>query len=687
MKISISPQVLRMAPGYARFVVVARGIRNSAGEPEVAGLLKAQQESVRSDVGLEQVRAAPPIAAWREALRQFGADPDEAPPSVEALVSGVRDGRTIGYRNTVVALLNSISLKHVLPCGGDDLDKVEGDLTLSSARGDELFVAFDGNRVERPVRGEVVLADKRKVLCRRWVWKQGVHTTIDVESENVAINVDVLPPVGRDVGQRAAEELAGLLRRLVGGEVTIHLLDAEHPEEELPEPTHRRAIQKNVYDVLEERGYIEQTSDRAAVRELLGKGTTLYEGFDPTKPSLHIGHLMSLMALHYLQEAGNKLIYLNGGGTAQVGDPSDKARARKMMTVEEVRANARAIREQVQASGLVDFENDWPGRPKAILLDNSDWLNMPLLEYAREVTVHFSVNELVKRETFRDRLEKEEPLSLFELLYTTLQGFDFLHLFDEYGCRVQMGGNDQWANITDGVALVKRKRGQAVCAVTVPLLTRNGEKIGKTAGGEAVWLAAPGPARSSPAGRGRGPEPGPEGEAAGGESTTSPFDFFQYWVQTPDAEVGRMLRLFTFLTLEEIDDILAGDPRLAQRRLAFEVTRIVHGDKAALKAQEEAGQAFADKGGLPDGVPTVMVTQELVKGGLLLRQVLKDGGAAPSMGEAKRLLVSGAVQVNGKKVDDPLRALTVDDLLEYGGQRGALVRFGKGKVIVVLLQQ
>lgn len=662
MRIRLSPEIVSRFQGYRRYVVVALGINNQANEGRAAALLEEQQERVRADLALEQPCAVSRIAAWREAFQELGEDPDVTPPSVQALVEGIRGGRTIGVRSAVVALLNAISLKYLLPCGGDDLDKVEGDLALRPARGDELFVAFDGNRVERPARGEIVLADKRKVLCRRWVWKQGVHTSIDAESLNVAVNVDVLPAVPEEEGRKAADELAERLRELVGGAVSVHVLDEQRTVIELSEPARRREVQKNVYDVLEERGYIEQTTDRALARELLGKGTTLYEGFDPTKPSLHIGHLMSLVALHYLQEAGNRIIYLNGGGTAQVGDPSEQSRARKVMTVDEVRANSGEIKRQVQAMGLVDFENDWPGRPRAILEDNAHWLNMPLLEFARDVTVFFSVNELVKRETFRDRLDREEPLSLFELLYCTLQGFDFLHLFDEYGCRVQLGGNDQWGNITDGVALVKRKRGETVVGVTVPLLTRNGLKIGKTAGGEAIWLSSAGPA------------------------STSPFDFYQFWVQTADDDVGRMMRLFTFLSLDEIDELMAGDPRVAQRRLAFEVTRIVHGEKAALKAQEEAGQAFARAEGLPQGVPTVTVTAEQVGAGLLLRQVLKDGGAAPSIGEAKRLLMSGAVQINGQKVADPLRAVAMEDLVVYGSQRGALVRFGKGKVIVVLLQ-
>ena len=662
MRIQLAAEIIHKFPGYKRWVVVALGINNAGAEERAAALLAEQQERVRTDPALDEPRAVPRIAAWREALVGLGEDPDVTPPSVEALVAGIKGGRVIGARNAVVALLNAISLKYLLPCGGDDLDKVEGDLALRPARGDELFVAFDSNRVERPAKGEMVLADKRKVLCRRWVWKQGVHTTIDAESINVAVNVDVLPVVPEAEGRKAAEELAEGIRELVGGEVQVLLLDAEHRSVELPEPTRRRELQKNVYDVLEERGYIEQTTDRALARELLAKGTTLYEGFDPTKPSLHIGHLMSLMALHHLQDAGNRIIYLNGGGTAQVGDPSEQSKARKVMTVDDVRENSNHIKQQVQAMGLVDFENDWPGRPMAILEDNARWLNMPLLDFAREVTVFFSVNELVKRETFRDRLEREEPLSLFELLYCTLQGFDFLHLFDQYGCRLQLGGNDQWGNITDGVALVKRKRGETVCGVTVPLLTRNGLKIGKTAGGEAIWLASNGP------------------------TCTSPFDFYQYWVQTADDDVGRMMRLFTFLPLDEIDTLTAGDPRVAQRRLAFEVTRIVHGDKAALKAQEEASQAFATGEGLPQGVPTVVVTAEQVNAGLLLRQVLKDGGAAPSTGEAKRLLISGAVQINGQKVADPLRAVTLDDLQAYGKQRGALIRFGKGKVIVVLLE-
>jgi tyrosyl-tRNA synthetase len=380
----------------------------------------------------------------------------------------------------------------------------------------------------------------------------------------------------------------------------------------------------NVFDTLKARGYIKRTSDDEAVRELLGRPpVTIYQGFDPTAPSLHIGHFLGLMAFRYLQEAGHRMIFLVGGGTGIVGDPIGQSQSRRKMTREDIQSNAESLRRQVQRIGLVDFEG---GHPPALLLNNADWLDMPLFHYLESVAPHFSVNVMVKQDTFARRLAEQKSLTLFEFMYPTLQGFDFLHQFDHYGCRIQIGGDDQWGNLVAGLDLIQNVRHQRAQVFTLPLLLDTaGQKIGKTTGGKAVWLDA---------------------------EATSPFEFYQYWINMPDSEQDTYYRLLTFLPLDEIAQILAGDRREAARRLAFEITRIVHGAAAT------AGVQLID---------------------LLVRAGVR------SKSEARRLIEGGGVQVNGARVQNLQQALGLADLQEVGGQRTALIRFGKGKVIKVQL--
>ncbi len=411
----------------------------------------------------------------------------------------------------------------------------------------------------------------------------------------------------------------------------------------------------NVFDTLQARGYIKRTSDDQAVRELLGSPpVTLYQGFDPTAASLHIGHYLGLMAFHYLQQAGHRMIFLLGGGTGIVGDPSGQSESRRKMTREEIQANGEALKRQVQNIGLVDFEN---GNPSALLLNNADWLDMPLFQYLEQVAPHFSVNVMVKQDTFARRLNDQKNLSLFEFMYPTLQGYDFLYQFDHYHCRIQVGGDDQWGNLVAGLDLIQNVRHERAHVLSFPLLLdRAGQKIGKTTGGRAIWLDS---------------------------GQTSPFEFYQYWVNSPDDDQERNFRLLTFVPLDEIDQMLAGDRRAAARRLAFEITRIVHGEAAARQAEADSQKAFGEAG-LPEDVPTIQISAAQAAEGAPLIDLLVKAGLR-SRGEARRLIEGGGVQVNGARVEDPRRALGLADLLEADGQRAALVRYGKGKIVKVMI--
>ncbi|MBI3763626.1 MAG: tyrosine--tRNA ligase [Chloroflexi bacterium] len=412
----------------------------------------------------------------------------------------------------------------------------------------------------------------------------------------------------------------------------------------------------NVFDTLNSRGYIKRVSDDEAVRELLDRPpVTIYQGFDPTASSLHVGHFMSLMVFHYLQQAGHRMIFLVGGGTGIVGDPSGRSDARRKLTREEIQRNADAIKRQVQGIGLVDFE---AGNPPALMLNNADWLDMPLFDFLEQVAPHFSVNVLIKQDTFARRLADRQNLSLFEFMYPTLQGFDFLYQFDHYDCRMQVGGDDQWGNLVAGLDLIQNVRHKPAHVMTFPLLLDSSrQKMGKTSGGKALWLD---PAQ------------------------VSPFDFFQYWINAPDDDQPRNFRLFTFLPLGEIDQIVAGDRRAAARRLAFEITRIVHGEAAAQQAEADSLKAFGGAG-LPQDVPTITLTGDEAAAGVLLTELLVRAGIK-SKGEAKRLIEGGGVQVNDTRVSTVQQKIGRADLRDLDGGRAAVVRYGKGKILRVLLK-
>jgi len=411
----------------------------------------------------------------------------------------------------------------------------------------------------------------------------------------------------------------------------------------------------NVFELLKTRGYIKRTSNDDAVRDLLGQPpATIYQGFDPTAASLHIGHFLGLMVFHHLQRAGHRMIFLVGGGTGIVGDPSGQAEARRRMSREDIQRNVEAIKQQVQRIGLVDFVT---GNPSAILLNNADWLDMPLLDYLERVAPHFSVNVMVKQDTFARRLADHNNLSLFEFMYPSLQGFDFLHQFDHYGCRLQIGGDDQWGNLVAGLDLIQNARHQPAYVLTFPLLLdASGQKMGKTTGGRALWLDA---------------------------AMTSPFEFYQVWINAPDADIERSFRLLTFIALDEIDSIVAGDPRAAARRLAFEITRIVHGEAAARQAEADSQKAFGGAG-LPLDVPTIALSQEEAVAGVLVTDLLMRAGLK-SKGEAKRLVEGGGVHVNDARVADIQQRLSDANLRDFGDQGAAVIRYGKGKVVKVML--
>jgi tyrosyl-tRNA synthetase len=420
---------------------------------------------------------------------------------------------------------------------------------------------------------------------------------------------------------------------------------------------------QNVFDVLEERGFIEQSTDAAACRQLLEKPITCYIGFDPTATSLHVGSLLPIMSLAHMQRCGHRPIALVGGGTALVGDPSGKTEMRQMLSREEIDENAEKLK--VQLGQFIDFSSG-----KALLLNNADWL-APLnyIEFLRDIGRHFSVNRMLSAESYKMRLET--GLSFIEFNYMLLQAYDFLLLFDDYDCSMQMGGSDQWGNIVAGVDLVRRMRQKTVYGITFPLITTaSGEKMGKTAQG-AVWL---------------------DGEL------TSPYEYYQYWINTEDQDVGRFLGYFTFLPMEEVQavaDLQGADLNLVKTILAYEVTRITHGEAAASAAQAESEEIFgarsiaddllpssgvrrqpmAAAGAAAAGMPTTTIGSSRLSQGIPAFELFAEVGLCSSKGEARRLIQQGGGYINGQRIKKFDDRASLDHLVK--GE--ILLRAGKKK--------
>ena len=387
----------------------------------------------------------------------------------------------------------------------------------------------------------------------------------------------------------------------------------------------------HILDVLKERGFIAQTTFEDELYKQLEEPTTFYVGFDPTADSLHIGHYIPIMAMAHMQRAGHRPIALMGGGTAMIGDPSGKTDMRKMMTVETIDHNVECIKQQM--SRFLDFSDD-----KAIIVNNADWLrNLNFIEFMRDIGAMFSVNKMLTADCYKTRMATDNGLSFLEFTYMLMQSYDFLELFHRYGCRLEMGGNDQWSNMLGGADLVRRKDSEKAFACTFQLLlTHDGKKMGKTESG-ALWLD-------------------PE--------KTSPYEFFQYWRNVDDADVKNCLALLTFLPMDEVERLGSlQDAKIneAKERLAFEITRQVHGEEEATKAMAAARALFAG-GGEDAAMPTTTLSQVELEENKLLLDLLVKTGLTKSRGEGRRLIQGGGVSVNGNKVEDEFLELGPADV-------------------------
>ena len=400
---------------------------------------------------------------------------------------------------------------------------------------------------------------------------------------------------------------------------------------------------EHILDILKERGFLAQTTFEDELYEQLKNPTTFYVGFDPTADSLHIGHYIPIMAMAHMQRAGHKPIALMGGGTAMTGDPSGKTDMRKMMTVETIDRNVECIRRQM--SRFLDF-----GEGRAIIVNNGDWLrHLNFIEFMREIGSQFSVNRMLTAECYKARMATENGLSFLEFTYMLMQSYDFLELFRRYGCRLEMGGNDQWSNMLGGADLVRKMEKEKAFACTFQLLlTHDGRKMGKTEAG-ALWLD---PVK------------------------TSPYHFYQYWRNIDDKDVEKCLALLTFLPMDEVRRLGAlkdAEINEAKKVLAYEVTKLVHGEDEAAKAAKASASVFG-KGTSAENMPTLELTVDELSQDARVSTMLVRSGLCKSQSDARKQIEQNAVSVNDQKINDPQAILTVDilknQLLLKKGKKG-----------------
>lgn len=430
----------------------------------------------------------------------------------------------------------------------------------------------------------------------------------------------------------------------------------------------------NIYDVFEERGLLEQATDPELARKILGEEKIkFYIGFDPTADCLHVGHMIQIIIMMYMLKYGHTPVALMGGGTGMIGDPSGRSDMRRVMTIEEIDHNCNQFKKLFEK--YLEFDNEWkyegnngvnapgkankePEKGKAVAVNNASWLRpLNYIEFIREVGVHFNVNEMLRAECFKIRMK--EGLSFLEFNYMLMQGYDFYVMARDFGLKAEFGGNDQWSNIIAGVNLATKKAKKDVFGLTFSLLTKSdGQKMGKTAGG-ALWLD---------------------------ENKVSPYDFFQYWRNVDDADVNKCLRMLTFLPMEEVNRLSALEGKeinKAKEILAFEVTKLVHGEEKAQKALEDARKVFGAESANADNMPQFEIDKNEVNGqGKGLASLLVDVGFATSNGDAFRNIEQGGVKINGKQITDRKYFIKLDDF-----EDGKLIlQKGKKKYMAIVIK-
>ena len=663
MKLYIDPGLIARHPDYRMYTVLATGLDNRGPGEGLEGLLSEAQEKVRARRGDLDLDADPRVLAWREAFRGFQADPEVDKPSLEALLARVLDGHDIPFHNKAVAIANLISLRHALPCGGDDLTRIDGNFGLRFAEGLESFSGIGEEEDQHPEPGEVIYADDQKVLCRRWIWRQGEPSKMTEDSSCVAINVDVLPPATHEEGLAAARELASLLEEHCGASTEIVSIGGDTQSlplqpavmsavtrERLRDDRIRRLIEQwkdlltdsddpaewSIHD-LKLRGSVEQIVVEREFLERLASGRPIriYQGFDPTSPDLHIGHLVSLRVLRWFQLHGHEVIFLIGDATALVGDPSGRSEQRQMLTLEKVAENMAEYKQQ--AGMVLRFEGgDNPVRQ----LQNSDWLLSLDLGQMLGLMSEITVQRLLERDMFQVRLKNNEPLGYVETIYPLLQGYDSVAMEVD----AELGGRDQLFNMMVGRDLVKSQlEGRTKHVLTTPLLPGfDGRKMSKTYG-NTVNL------------------------------TASPFDLFDGIMRVHDELILTYARLLTNIRWSELASMeasLAGDPVRVKERVAFELIKDLRGEDVARQAQAEFVKVRR-QGDMPVEMPVAEVPAAAGSGSIIDYLGAADPPVASSKSELRRLIRQGGVRLGERRIDSETAAITPQEL------DGQVLRLGK----------
>ena len=664
MKLSIEPPLAARYPGYRMFTVVATGIDNSGDDEALRRRLAEVSAELRRREDLEDLGANPRVAAWRQAFRDFGADPGSSKPSLDGLLQRVLNRQEIPFVNKVVAISNLVSLKHLLPSGGDDLQAIEGDFGLRFAGGLERFRPIGEAVEEHPEPDEVIYADQQKVLCRRWIWRQGEESKIADETTQAAVNVDVMPPATAEEGRAAAAELAELIERHCGGPGAVETEILEIGGENLSAALSHRAVAVVTRERLKSDrvrrlidGYGDQLSDSAdmadwSIHDLLRRGNverivvesaflerleqgpiSIYDGFDPTGTALHVGHMVALRALRWFQRNGHRVIFLIGDATALIGDPSGRSAEREMLTHEQVAKNMATYRRQ--AGQIVDFDGENPVE----VLRNSEWLLPLKLEDVFDLMSRITAQRLLERDMFQVRMKKGEPLYYVETIYPLLQGYDSVAMEVD----AELGGRDQLYNMLCGRDLAKSYLDKEKHVLTTPLLPGfDGRKMSKTYG-NTVDLSAPS------------------------------FGLYDGIMRVNDDLIltyGLMLTDLPYSELAEMEASLADDPLAVKERIASAVVAGLRGEEEARAARDEFVRVRR-QGASPDALATARVPGLPAEGPLLDYLAAAEPPVAASKGELKRLIRQGGLTLGERKVTDLAEHVAAEEL------DGQVLRLGK----------
>lgn len=651
MRYTLSTDVTRSFPEYRRGVVIVRGANNHGEVSEIMGLLRSAEAELRSNQELQKdYHANPRIASWRSAFERLGVNPNKFRPSVDLMVRRILAGKQIAYVNSLVALCNYVSLRHLVPCGGDDLGKIFGDLQLRLSNGIEPFTPLCSQEIEHPLAGEIIYADDATVLCRCWVWHQGELSKIDTDTSSAALNVDCLPPVDRSGCEHIIAELASLIERYLGGTTHCFLLGAavseihfeqlapiRSPSSTAERTTTMKSIDEQVHLLMRGTRFPEadlrQKMESELRKRIEDKGKlTVYLGVDPTTPDLHLGHTVPIQKLKHFQDLGHDVVFLIGDFTGMIGDPTGRVKTRPPLTREQLREHAETYTTQV-------FKILDPRKTRVVY--NSEWLDDLTFPNVVKLAGQLTVAQLLNREDFNNRYKSGLPIGLHEFLYCLMQGYDAIHLETD----VQVGGVDQLFNLVTGRDLQVGFGQKPQIVLTLPLLvgTDGFQKMSKTYG-NAIGIDEP------------------------------PEEIYGKVMSITDHLIESYFELVTDITPEELEQVRNGlaasslHPRDAKMRLARQIVARFHSSQAAEKAERHFVAIFQQRSA-PADVPEVTLSSLGPDRSANIIEVLAELEGVKSRSEARRLVRQRAVRLDDQVIDDEKALVTV--------QAGALIQVGK----------